>query len=559
MAGHGGQNGPVSRRTVPLTPRQRDILRLLCEGKVNKEIARELDIGLGTVKQHMVALFKRLQVRNRSMAVSQGMALLGPDASAAPPDPPDLPSRIQEPDFTEDGILMRRSCIVLSLAPPTHASSEAMALLHRTLAGLACDAGALFIPREEGAGDLLFGIRRSSEHDLLAALQLAWTLQREVTTGRLSVCQGLRAGLNAGMAIVSRERRGGWSGEAVATPVIVATRRLLQGLGDGKLRLGAAAHDALRVFGLEDSLSIPDTLPMDSIAHLFRVDFGKARQMVGREAEWRRIDAALSTPDQGAVLRLEGETGMGKSHLCRIAMQRCLALGGCGRYLRALPVAAFSPLRDAATGEPITTDEAVQALIAPRTATPDLLVIDDFHLLTSEVRFWLAEEARRGAAQGRIILLAGRRTGAIEGATMTLPRLSSGESNVLLAGLESLEGSTLDAARIPGIVQKAAGVPLFALELARSATGEPTLPLLMTIASRLDGFNLDWKLLQTLADGPATMDIEALGKVLGEAGDQVVNSVAAAVRAGVLMEAGPGQGVGFRHPLLRQVIALLQI
>lgn len=142
---------------------------------------------------------------------------------------------------------------------------------------------------------------------------------------------------------------------------------------------------------------------------------------------------------------------------------------------------------------------------------------------------------------------------------MTLPRLSSGESNVLLAGLESLEGSTLDAARIPGIVQKAAGVPLFALELARSATGEPTLPLLMTIASRLDGFNLDWKLLQTLADGPATMDIEALGKVLGEAGDQVVNSVAAAVRAGVLMEAGPGQGVGFRHPLLRQVIALLQI
>ena len=556
MVGNGGQNQPVSRRTVPLTPRQRDILRLLCEGKVNKEIARELDIGLGTVKQHMVALFKRLQVRNRSMAVSQGMALL---ESGSPPENPELPSRIQGLDFTEDGILMRRSCIVLSLALPTHASVEAMTLLHRTLAGLACDASALFIPREEGAGDLLLGIRRSSEHDLLAALQLVWVLQRELTTGSIAACQGLRAGLNAGMAIVSRERRGGWSGEAVATPVIVATRRLLQNLGEGKLRLGVAAHEALRVFGLEGSPSVPDILPMDGIAHLFRVDFSQAQRRVGREVEWRRMDTVLNTPDQGAVLRLEGETGMGKSHFCRAAMMRCAALGGYGRYLRALPVAAFSPLCDAATGESVTTDEAIQALIVRRTATPDLLVIDDFHLLAPEIRFWLVEEARRGAVQGRIILLAGRRTGTAEGETITLPRLSPDGIRILLAGLESPEDLTLDAAKICRIVEKAAGVPLFALELARSATGEPTLPLLMTIASRLDGFNLDWKLLQILADGPVTMAIEALSKALGEAGDQVVNSVAAAVRAGVLMEAESGQGVGFRHPLLRQVIALLQI
>ncbi len=54
---------------LSITPRQQQILSLLMEGKSNKEIADELDIQLGTVKQHLFVLFRKLGVTNRAKAV----------------------------------------------------------------------------------------------------------------------------------------------------------------------------------------------------------------------------------------------------------------------------------------------------------------------------------------------------------------------------------------------------------------------------------------------------------------------------------------------------------
>jgi DNA-binding NarL/FixJ family response regulator len=59
-----------------LTPRQRDVLGLLVEGRSNKEIARALDLGHGTVKIHLAALFRHLGVRNRAAAVAAAAPLL---------------------------------------------------------------------------------------------------------------------------------------------------------------------------------------------------------------------------------------------------------------------------------------------------------------------------------------------------------------------------------------------------------------------------------------------------------------------------------------------------
>jgi len=59
---------PVSSKAV-LTPRQSDVLRLMSEGKSNKEIARLLSLAEGTVKVHTNALFRALGVHNRSGAV----------------------------------------------------------------------------------------------------------------------------------------------------------------------------------------------------------------------------------------------------------------------------------------------------------------------------------------------------------------------------------------------------------------------------------------------------------------------------------------------------------
>jgi DNA-binding NarL/FixJ family response regulator len=52
-----------------LTERQVEVLRLLAHGRPNKEIARALGITEGTVKVHLLSVFRALGVRNRTEAV----------------------------------------------------------------------------------------------------------------------------------------------------------------------------------------------------------------------------------------------------------------------------------------------------------------------------------------------------------------------------------------------------------------------------------------------------------------------------------------------------------
>ena len=59
-----------SRPLDQLTPRQNDILRQLAEGKSNREVASILGLTEGTVKQHVHAIYRALQVANRVEAVN---------------------------------------------------------------------------------------------------------------------------------------------------------------------------------------------------------------------------------------------------------------------------------------------------------------------------------------------------------------------------------------------------------------------------------------------------------------------------------------------------------
>jgi len=54
---------------IHLTPRQRDVLLKLVQGKANKVIARELGISDTTVKTHVASLLQTLDVHNRTQAV----------------------------------------------------------------------------------------------------------------------------------------------------------------------------------------------------------------------------------------------------------------------------------------------------------------------------------------------------------------------------------------------------------------------------------------------------------------------------------------------------------
>jgi len=63
-------------RPDALTSRQLDVLRLIVEGRTNKEIARTLGLGEGTVKAHVAALLRVLGVQNRSAAAVTGSRIL---------------------------------------------------------------------------------------------------------------------------------------------------------------------------------------------------------------------------------------------------------------------------------------------------------------------------------------------------------------------------------------------------------------------------------------------------------------------------------------------------
>ncbi len=53
-----------------LTSRERDVLRLLVEGKSDKEIAEALFIGPRTVQTHVASLFVKLNVNARAEAAA---------------------------------------------------------------------------------------------------------------------------------------------------------------------------------------------------------------------------------------------------------------------------------------------------------------------------------------------------------------------------------------------------------------------------------------------------------------------------------------------------------
>ncbi len=59
----------IKNMSEPLSKRELDILRLLCTGMSNKEIASKAHLAEGTVKNYISAIFVKIGVNNRAQAV----------------------------------------------------------------------------------------------------------------------------------------------------------------------------------------------------------------------------------------------------------------------------------------------------------------------------------------------------------------------------------------------------------------------------------------------------------------------------------------------------------
>ena len=60
-----------------LTPREKEVLRLISMGDNNREISQKLYISEGTVKNHVTNILNRLNLRDRTQAAIMANTFLG--------------------------------------------------------------------------------------------------------------------------------------------------------------------------------------------------------------------------------------------------------------------------------------------------------------------------------------------------------------------------------------------------------------------------------------------------------------------------------------------------
>ena len=66
---HSNHHQLLATKIAALTPQQYKVLTMLTDGLLNKQIAYDLNVSEATIKAHLTAIFRKLDVKNRTQAV----------------------------------------------------------------------------------------------------------------------------------------------------------------------------------------------------------------------------------------------------------------------------------------------------------------------------------------------------------------------------------------------------------------------------------------------------------------------------------------------------------
>ena len=64
---------PEQNKENPLTEREKDVLRNLCDGKSYKMIAGDLFVDINTVKFHIRNIYRKLEVNSKGEAIIKAL------------------------------------------------------------------------------------------------------------------------------------------------------------------------------------------------------------------------------------------------------------------------------------------------------------------------------------------------------------------------------------------------------------------------------------------------------------------------------------------------------
>lgn len=87
-AGVPGEDQALAQRVASLTPQQLKVLLMLASGRLNKQIASDLDVAEGTVKTHVTAILRKLGMYRRIQAAMLAQRLLRADGEPFALDAP---------------------------------------------------------------------------------------------------------------------------------------------------------------------------------------------------------------------------------------------------------------------------------------------------------------------------------------------------------------------------------------------------------------------------------------------------------------------------------------
>lgn len=512
-----------------LTKRQLEILFLIREGKSNKEIASVLDISLGTVKQHIAVLFKKLDIHNRSMAVAVADKLMAHEKS-------DLFSS------SSPYLLARRPAVVLSFEFGA-LNQKAHRKINTALADIAFDFDGHHVNHSAYSADIVFGLKRSSEQDIVAALVAINKIDALFETFGLNsgkeACH-LSAAIAVGFILVSQHRYGGWSGETVAGPVIAEAHKLLLDTDNHFVHFSLDAQKLLFAFDFdlyEKALwSFKDVKEILCWKRLI------SPPLIGQKHLIDRLLSGLTLV--GRCVGVFGESGMGKSRLCR---ELALTLTGKGHkieYFKVLPSGCLDMVR----GGYIEFINTIPIVCLNDSKYVSTVIFDDVHLLSDSERQSFFDVVKVLAQFSRIV---------VSGRYVVEPSFSFLFDSIKLTRLNDVDASVMisnfgaSTEEDESIRCLSRNVPLFIKELSADQVNV-SIALMTVVASRLDMFNLDWKLLYILTKSSG---VAGLDKIKMEVGDVFDSSIKAAVDAGVLVvESGC---VKYKNPLVEKVIESL--
>jgi len=177
--------------------------------------------------------------------------------------------------------------------------------------------------------------------------------------------------------------------------------------------------------------------------------------------------------------------------------------------------------------------------------------------LPKEQQTLLISAGEVAAGSGKLVIFSGRKVMqenfTIPAETISLRRLPTPSIQALVRNALGKGTIKARAQKVQRITTAAAGVPLFAVELARHHDQSLALPLRVAINARLDSLHLDHDLLREVAKNVAGSNLEEVALALGEDIETLCPQVERAVVSGVLSYSDD-KWLTFTHPLLRRAI-----